>query len=92
MAIPTAFQVRLGIYGIDAETAAARSAVWCVLEPHLDAILDDYKQQVVRHVPAYAERVQSAHYWAETKRHLAKLFLDPFDEAWARAMEVMERR
>ena len=91
MAIPTAFQVRLGIYGIDAETAAARSAVWGLLEPHLDAILDDYKQQVVRHVPAYAERVQSAHYWAETKRHLAKLFLDPFDEAWVAEAELLAK-
>ena len=91
MTIPAAFQVRLGIYGIDAETAAARSEVWGQLEPHLDAILEEYKQQVMRHVPAYAERVRDAHYWAESKRHLARLFLDPFDKEWVAEAELLAK-
>ena len=42
MTIPAAYQVGLGLYGIDAETLALRAEVWKILGPHLRAIMDTH--------------------------------------------------
>ena len=55
MTIPAAYQVGLGLYGIDAETLALRAEVWKILGPHLDAIMEKHFTGVRTHAPFYAD-------------------------------------
>jgi methyl-accepting chemotaxis protein len=85
--IPPPFQVRLDIYAIDEECLAARKDVWALLEPKFAAIFEAYRQQVISAVPAYAERMRKLppEYALEFKKHVRKLFCEPYDENWVRA-------
>lgn len=84
MTIPAAYQVGLGLYGIDAETLALRSEVWKVLGPHLVAIMDKHYAGVIEHAPFYAEmlRKHGDEYKALTRKHTERLFCEPFDDQW----------
>jgi methyl-accepting chemotaxis protein len=84
MAIPAPFQVRLDIYGIDAELREARVEVWQLFERHFDQIWEDYRLHVVRAVPAYADRMRNLpeDYSRNIKEYLRRLFCEPFDEGW----------
>ncbi len=85
--MPSAYQVGLGLYGIDAETLALRAEVWNILGPHLDAIMDKHFAGVSEHAPFYADmlRKQGREYKALTLKHTERLFCKPFDEAWVQA-------
>jgi methyl-accepting chemotaxis protein len=87
MAIPSAYQVGLGLFGIDAETLALRAEVWRHLGPHLDAIMDKHFAGVIEHAPYYADmlRKQGHEYKALTLKHTERLFCKPFDEEWVQA-------
>jgi methyl-accepting chemotaxis protein len=84
MALEPSFQVRLGVYQIDAEVLALRPELWALLEPHLGSILRCHIQKVQTHVPRYRELFArfgdqlGALHFEYTKR----LFLNEFDEQW----------
>ncbi len=87
MTIPAAYQVGLGLYGIDAETLALRAGVWKILAPQLSAIMDKHFAGVTEHAPFYAEMLkkQGAEYKAITLKHTERLFCQPFDDQWVQA-------
>jgi methyl-accepting chemotaxis protein len=87
MPIPPSVRVRLDVYGIDTALEAAKQAIWPIVSPHLDRIFADFRQEVIRCVPAHAERMRNipANYWDGPKRHLQTLFCQPLDEAWMAA-------
>jgi methyl-accepting chemotaxis protein len=84
MAIPPAYQVGLGLYGIDAEILALRPEVWRILGPNLDAIMDRHFAVVTEHAPYYVEmlRKRGGGYKALALKYTERLFCRPFDEAW----------
>ena len=58
MAIEAGFQVRLGIYRIDAEIEALRNEIWQIHAPHLNAIVEAHHDNVIRQAPFYKETVE----------------------------------
>jgi methyl-accepting chemotaxis protein len=87
MAIEAGFQVRLGIYRIDAEVEALRREIWQILAPHLTSIVEAHHDNVLCHAPFYKENVER-HRAELTERIVAgteRLLRDPFDEAWVKA-------
>lgn len=84
MAIPAAYQVGLGLYGIDDEVLARKREVWDILGPHLDAIIDRHFARVIAHAPYYADmlRKQGAEYKAVICKYTERLFCNSFDEQW----------
>lgn len=84
MAIPPAYQVGLGLYGIDAETVALRPQVWKILGPNLDAILERHFAIVTEHAPYYVDmlRRRGGGYKALALKYTERLFCNPFDDAW----------
>jgi methyl-accepting chemotaxis protein len=84
MTLEPSFQVRLGIYEIDAEVLALRPEIWALLEPHLDPILSRHIQKVLTHVPRY--RTHFARFGDELAalhlEYTKRLFLNEFDEQW----------
>ena len=84
MTIPAAYQVGLGLFGIDDEVLARKREVWDILGPHLDAIIDRHFARVIAHAPYYAEMLtkQGAEYKAEICKYTERLFCNSFDEAW----------
>ena len=89
MSLPTAYQVRLAFYGVDATLDGPRREVWALLDPDFDRILDDYLERTRVNAPLYAGRI--AQHAAEIKNvvksYTAKLFLAPFDAEWVRNCE-----
>jgi methyl-accepting chemotaxis protein len=84
MPIPPAFEVRLAAYGITPEVLAARRDVWTIVEPTVSAVVGDYLDDSLKFAPAIADmlaRNRDAFFEAIT-RHIANLFLKPFDEDW----------
>ena len=84
MSLPPAYQVGLGLYGIDAETDGLRPEVWKVLGPQLDAIIDRHFALVTEHAPYYVDmlRKQGGNYKAQALKYTERLFCNPFDDAW----------
>lgn len=84
MAIPPAYQVGLGLYGIDAETLALRPEVWKILGPHLDAIMEKHFALVTEHAPYYVDmlRRRGGGYKELSLKYTERLFCNPFDEQW----------
>jgi methyl-accepting chemotaxis protein len=87
--LPTAYQVRLALYGLDPTLDETRREVWVLLESNLDRILDEYLERAKINAPRYADVITQ--HAAEIKKVLgsdtAKLFLAPFDEGWVKACE-----
>ena len=84
MSIPPAYQVGLGLYGIDAETVALRGAVWKILGPNLDSIMETHFALVETHAPFYVDmlRKRGGGYKALALKYTQRLFCNPFDEQW----------
>jgi methyl-accepting chemotaxis protein len=84
MAIPPAYQVGLGLYGIDAETIALRPEIWKILGPNLDAIIEKHFAIVTEHAPYYVEmlRRRGGGYKALSLKYTERLFCHPFDDGW----------
>src|SRR5688572_14584859 len=84
MSIPPAYQVGLGLYGIDAATLALRGAVWKILGPNLDAIMETHFALVETHAPFYVDmlRKRGGGYKALALNYTERLFCNPFDEQW----------
>jgi methyl-accepting chemotaxis protein len=80
MVLKPSFGVRLGIYEINDEVLATRGAVWHLLEPNLDAILCRHREKVETHFPHRG----LAALIAESFEYIKRLFLNEFDELWAR--------
>ena len=89
MSLPTAYQVRLAFYGVDAALDGSRREVWALLESHCDRILDEYLEQARANAPFYAELIarNAAEIRKVVKSHTAKLLLAPFDAEWVRRSE-----
>jgi len=87
VALEAGFQVRLGIYRIDAETEALRPDIWQLLEPHLDAIIEAHHENVLRCAPFYREIVEKnrASLTERIRRGTRDLLLEPYDETWVRS-------
>jgi methyl-accepting chemotaxis protein len=87
--LPTAYQVRLAFYGIDATLDGPRRDVWALLEPEFDRILDDYLELARVNAPLYAGVIvqHAAEIKNLVKSYTAKLFLAPFDDEWVRTSE-----
>jgi methyl-accepting chemotaxis protein len=86
MPLPSAYQVGLGLFRIDAETVAARADVWKILGPALGPILDEHFARVAEHARFYAEMLdrQGDAYKNLALKYNERLFLNPFDEEWVR--------
>jgi methyl-accepting chemotaxis protein len=84
MTIPSAYQVGLGLYGIDAETLALRAEVWKILGPQLDAIMERHFSGVRIHAPFYSDMLtkQGGAYKALALKYTERLFCNPYDEQW----------
>jgi methyl-accepting chemotaxis protein len=89
VSLPTAYQVRLAFYGIDAKLDGPRREVWALLEPHCDRILDDCLERARANAPFCAELIarDAAEIRQVLKSHTAKLFLAPYDAEWVRQSE-----
>jgi len=89
VSLPTAYQVRLAFYGVDAALDGSRREVWALLESHCDRILDEYLEQARANAPFYAELIarNAAEIRKVVKSHTAKLLLAPFDAEWVRRSE-----
>jgi methyl-accepting chemotaxis protein len=84
MSIPPAYQVGLGLYGIDDATLALRGDVWKILGPSLDAIMETHFALVETHAPFYVDmlRKRGGGYKALALKYTERLFCDPFDDQW----------
>jgi methyl-accepting chemotaxis protein len=84
MAIPSPYQLGLGLYYIDDTVLALRGRVWEILGPRLDAIMEGHIGGVIKHAPFYADmlREKGSDYKALTLKYTERLFCNPFDEQW----------
>ena len=84
MGIEPGFQVRLGIYEIDADVVDLRFEVWRLLAPRLDTIINEYLAHVIQVAPLYRKKMQEGRkpFTDATKHYTERLFNNPFDEAW----------
>ena len=84
MSIPPAYQVGLGLYGIDAEVLALRGEAWRILRPQLDTIMDTHFVLVETHAPFYVDmlRKRGGGYKALALKYTERMFCNPFDEQW----------
>jgi hypothetical protein len=48
MTIEPAFQIRLGIYGIDADVRSMRREIWELIKPHLGQITSGSQSSITR--------------------------------------------
>ena len=86
MAIEPGFQIRLGIYGIEAGMIELRSEIWRLLEPRMDAIIAHYLTKVFEIAPFYRQKMEQARKpYTETVRfYTERLLTNPFDEHWVK--------
>ena len=86
MPIEPGFQIRLGIYGIDAGTIELRSDIWRLLGSRLDEIIAVYLTKVFEIAPFYRQKMEEARKpYTETVRfYTERLLTNPFDEQWVR--------
>jgi methyl-accepting chemotaxis protein len=93
MAVPPAFEVRLVAYGIDAGVMAARREVWAIVEPHLDPIINELLDRSTKIAPNIADELTRSRgeLFHSIKTYTAKLFTQPFDEAWVADAEARAR-
>ena len=90
MAIPSAFQVRLALYGFAEESEAERALrreIWDVIEPHASRAVDRVIDRSTQFAPAYANTLgknREALNRVVTDA-VKQLCLDPFDDAWVDA-------
>ncbi len=84
MAIEPGFAVRLAIYGIDAEIVGLRPAIWRLLGPGLDAVIEAYLTNVARAAPLYRRRMEENRksFIDTVKFYTERLLNNPFDEEW----------
>ena len=84
MPIEPGFQVRLGIYGIDADVVRLRADLWRLLAPNLHDLLEAYLENVFEVAPFYRKKMQAsrAAYIGTAKFYIERLFNSPFDEQW----------
>jgi methyl-accepting chemotaxis protein len=97
VAIPPPYQLRLNTNYIDGAVEALKPEILQILAPHLEGMVDAHLERTIKYVPAYAEMVRANR--DELKKtivaYTAKLFQNPFDEAWvadAEARAAFERR
>ena len=90
MTIPSAYQVGLGLYAIDAQTLALRAEVWKILGPHLDAIMEKHFTSVRTHAPFYSDMLtkQGGAYKGLALKYTERLFCNPYDEQWVEDCKV----
>jgi methyl-accepting chemotaxis protein len=91
MVLAPEFLIGFDIYKVDLEPTPVRLEAWRLLEPHLDAILDEHFRHVIEHIPVYREALttKQAPYRALVVAHLRRLFTRRFDDEWPR--ESVER-
>jgi methyl-accepting chemotaxis protein len=84
MALEPGFQVRLGVYNIDADVRAMRPEIWALLEPHLVKILRWHTDKVATHAPFYKDIYAKVgdEYRALNFEYTKRIFLNEFDEQW----------
>ena len=84
MGIEPGFQVRLGIYEIDAGVIDLRPEIWRLLAPRLDTIIAEYLAHVTKVAPLYRKKMEEGRksFTDATKHYTEKLLNSPFDEAW----------
>ena len=86
MAIEPGFQVRLGIYRIDAETINLRGEIWRLLGPRLDTIIASHIANVIECAPLYRTKIEEGRksHTDTIKFYTKKLLHNPFDEEWVK--------
>jgi methyl-accepting chemotaxis protein len=84
MALEPGFQVRLGVYNIDAEVRAMRPEIWALLAPHLRSFLHIHVKKVQTLVPHYKILFSQLgdEYETVNYEYTKRLFLNEFDEQW----------
>ncbi len=90
MPIPSAFEVRLAIYGVTPAMDGDRREIWALIDPEFDAVMKRHIARVIECAPAYADnfRKHQAAFLAAYRTYTARLFLNPFDEQWAADAEA----
>jgi hypothetical protein len=58
MVVEPGFQVRLGIYEIEANVVSLRAQIWRLLAPRLDTIIAGYLAHVLEVVPLYRKKME----------------------------------
>src|SRR5437016_11673063 len=84
MAIPAAFEVRLGTYQLlNEDTSQARREMWALFEPHAERALVENLNRSIEQAPFLAETIKRnfGRIVALRKEHMAHLCLRPLDEA-----------
>jgi len=86
MAVESGFQVRLGIYRIDADIVKLRGEIWRLLAPRLDQIIAAYLDHVLEVAPLYRKRMEENRdaYARATVFYTQRLLNNPFDEQWVK--------
>ncbi len=86
MAVEPGFQVRLGIYGIDADVVNLRAEIWRLLAPRLDKIIAAYLEHVIEVAPLYRKKMEENResYTGTTTFYTERLLNNPFDEEWVK--------
>jgi methyl-accepting chemotaxis protein len=86
MPLPPAFQLALEAFGLDGDSASLRRALWQVLAPNIERIIEDYFTLSNRIAPYYREALNKNR---ERCRQLIltytqRLFENPLDEQWVK--------
>jgi methyl-accepting chemotaxis protein len=86
MAVEPGFQVRLGIYEIDADVVNLRAEIWRLLAPRLDAIIAAYLAHILEVAPLYRKKMEEGRksYTDTFKYYTERLLNNPFDEEWVK--------
>jgi len=84
MAIEPGFQVRLGIYGINAEIMDLRIEIWRLLSSRLEAIVSTYFAKAFESAPYYREKMEETRkpYTDTVRFYTERLLNNPFDQQW----------
>ncbi len=77
----SAMAIRLAYYGLDAPTLALRSELWALLEPMLDALLDEQVRLTTTLSPAFTRQLRPDRIKI-ARRYTEILFREPLDADW----------
>jgi methyl-accepting chemotaxis protein len=77
----SAMAIRLAYYGLDEPTLALRGELWALLEPMLDALLDEQVRLTQKLSPAFTRQLRPDRIKI-ARRYIEILFREPLDADW----------
>ncbi len=80
---------RLAFLGLDARSSQHLNDAWTLIEPHLEAVLDKFYNQLIA-IPALRDKIGSTdnipRLKAAQRQHWTRLFAGDFDDAYFEAV------